>query len=122
MAEKHRIYIILKDHFTAICTPTGHTYFNPTGNSGMATAGSGDVLSGILLALLARQYTPLAACRLGVYLHGLAGDIAAQRLGEDSLMASDIINALPEALHALRSSQSQGDFELPLSLYKTNLL
>ena len=122
MAEKHRIYIILKDHFTAICTPTGHTYFNPTGNSGMATAGSGDVLSGILLALLARQYTPLAACRLGVYLHGLAGDIAAQRLGEDSLMASDIINALPEALHALRSSQSQGDFELPLSLYKTNVL
>lgn len=97
MAAEHKFYIILKGHFTAVCTPEGRVCFNPTGNSGMATAGSGDALTGIILALLAEKYPALNACRLGVYLHGLAGDLAASELGEESVTASDIIGYLPAA-------------------------
>jgi NAD(P)H-hydrate epimerase len=103
LAEHLQGYVILKGHYTAICMPDGHIAFNTTGNAGMATAGSGDVLTGILLALLARGYTRREACLLGVYLHGLAGDLAAQRLGEESLMASDIISCLPKAFAVLRT-------------------
>lgn len=102
MAQRHKFYIILKGHYTAICTPERHIYFNPTGNSGMATAGSGDVLTGIITSLLAQKYTHENACRLGVYLHGLAGDIAAKKLGEECMTASDIIDALPEAFRQLK--------------------
>lgn len=104
MAQRHKFYIILKGHFTAVCTPEGRVYFNPTGNSGMATAGSGDVLTGIITSLLAQKYPNENACRLGVYLHGLAGDIAAERLGEECMTASDIIDALPEAFRRLKQS------------------
>lgn len=97
LAERLQGYVILKGHRTAICMPDGHVVFNSTGNAGMATAGSGDVLTGIITALLARGYERPAACMLGVYLHGLAGDLAARDLGEESLMASDIINYLPKA-------------------------
>jgi NAD(P)H-hydrate epimerase len=79
--------------------------FNSTGNAGMATAGSGDVLTGVLTGLLARGYKPLDACIVGVYLHGLAGDLAAQELGEESLIASDIISHLGKAFCELRSSE-----------------
>lgn len=103
MARQHRFYICLKGHYTGVCTPEGKVYFNPTGNSGMATAGSGDVLTGIILALLAQQYAPEEACRLGVYLHGLAGDMAAADLGEHSVMASDIIAYLPAAFKKINS-------------------
>lgn len=103
LAVKQGFFVVLKGHYTAICTPEGKTYFNPTGNSGMATAGSGDCLTGVILSLLSQKYSPLEACRLGVYLHGLAGDIAAARLGEESLMASDIIKALPEAIRQLKT-------------------
>lgn len=74
---------------------------NPTGNSGLATAGSGDVLSGIIGSLLARGETPWVAARRGVWLHGLAGDIARDRLGEESMIASDVIEELPRAFQAL---------------------
>lgn len=77
--------------------PDGKVVFNSTGNSGMATAGSGDVLTGIITALLARGYSQKEACIIGMFLHGLAGDIAAEELGKESLMASDIINCLPKA-------------------------
>lgn len=97
IAISHQFFIILKGHYTAICTPTGQMYFNSTGNSGMGTAGSGDVLTGILLGLLAQGYQSETACRLGTYLHGLAGDLAAQDLGEYSLTAGDIITYLPKA-------------------------
>lgn len=103
IARKYHIYVILKGHHTAICTPEGQTYFNMTGNSGMATAGSGDVLTGLLLGLLAQGYTPEAACCTGVYLHGLAGDIAAHELGEDSMLASDLVRHLPDAFLQLRN-------------------
>lgn len=97
LAERIQGYVILKGHHTAVCMPDGHIVFNTTGNAGMATAGSGDVLTGILLGLLARGYKQREACLLAVYLHGLAGDLAAQELGEESLMASDIISYLPKA-------------------------
>ncbi len=97
LAEKLQGYVILKGHNTAICMPDGHVVFNTTGNAGMATAGSGDVLTGILTGLLARGYHQREACILGVYLHGLAGDLAARELGEESLIASDIIDYLPKA-------------------------
>lgn len=102
-AMHSQVYIIIKGYHTAIVTPTGYVYFNPTGNPGMATAGSGDVLTGILLGLLSRGYTPEHACCLGVYLHGLAGDIAAEELGEESLIAGDIINYLPKAFKKLQT-------------------
>ncbi len=101
LAQRFRIFVVLKGHYTAICTPSGHTYYNPTGNAGMATAGSGDVLTGILTALLARGYSAEAACLIGVYVHGLAGDIAAMETGEESLVASDIIHKLPAAFRML---------------------
>lgn len=101
-AERHDAFIILKGHYTAICTPQGKVFFNNTGNSGMATAGSGDVLTGILTGLLARGYSEEQACLLGVYLHGLAGDIAADKLGKESLIASDIIDHLPMAFRSIQ--------------------
>lgn len=101
MAESLRAYIMLKGHYTALCLPDGDVVFNTTGNSGMATAGSGDVLTGIITALLARGYSRKNACLTGMYLHGLAGDIAASRIGKESLMASDIVNALPDAFKVL---------------------
>ena len=105
MAERLKGYIILKGHYTAICMPDGHVMFNPTGNAGMATAGSGDVLTGVLTALLARGYSQQDACIVGVYLHGLAGDLAARDLGEESLTAGDIINYLPQAFKRMKEQQ-----------------
>ena len=102
LAERIQGIVVLKGHYTAICLPDGHVIFNSTGNAGMATAGSGDVLTGIITALLARGYKQREACMLGVYLHGLAGDLAAEELGEESLIASDIIAFLPKAWTALR--------------------
>ncbi len=97
LAERLQGYVILKGHHSALCCPDGHVTFNSTGNAGMATAGSGDVLTGIITALLARGYQQREACIIGMYLHGLAGDIAARKLGMESLMASDIIQYLPQA-------------------------
>jgi NAD(P)H-hydrate epimerase len=98
MAVTLGIYIILKGRHTAICTPEGKTFFNATGNSGMATAGSGDVLTGILTSLLAQGYDALHACLYGVWLHGLAGDLAAAELSPEALTATDIIEYLPKAI------------------------
>ena len=101
LAQNIHCYIILKGHYSALCLPDGHVVFNPTGNSGMATAGSGDVLTGIITGLLARGYQRRNACEVGMYLHGLAGDIAAKELGKESLVAGDIIKYLPKAFLAL---------------------
>lgn len=97
LAERMHCYIILKDHFSALCTPKHEVIFNSTGNSGMATAGSGDVLTGIITGLLARGYSCKEASILGMYLHGLAGDLAIKDIGKESLIASDIIDYLPKA-------------------------
>ena len=94
--------IILKGAFTSISLPNGKVYFNPTGNPGMATGGSGDVLTGILTGLLAQGYSAEHTAILGVYLHGFAGDLAAQELGMNSLIASDLIDSLPQAFIKLQ--------------------
>ncbi len=101
LSQNLQIYILLKGHYSALCTPSGKIYFNSTGNSGMATAGSGDVLTGIITALLARGYHPSDASMVGMYLHGLAGDLAAKEVGKESLIASDIIKYLPAAFKRL---------------------
>lgn len=103
MALSHQYYVVLKGHYTFINTPEGNTYINDGGNAGMATAGSGDVLTGIILSLLAQGYTPEQACRLGVGLHSLSGDIAAKKLGQEAMTASDIISHLPDAFLWLHS-------------------
>jgi ADP-dependent NAD(P)H-hydrate dehydratase / NAD(P)H-hydrate epimerase len=89
--------VVLKGSFTAIADANGKIFFNSSGNPGMATGGSGDVLTGIITALLAKGLASLDAARLGVYLHGLAADIAVAELGEEALIASDIIGYLPQA-------------------------
>lgn len=94
-------YVLLKGHFSALCSSDGTVVFNSTGNAGMATAGSGDVLTGIITGLLARGYERRDAAILGMYLHGLAGDLAADDLGEESLTAGDIIAYLPKAFRSI---------------------
>lgn len=101
MAVRLQLFIILKGHYSALCTPDGKVIFNSTGNSGMATAGTGDVLTGIITGLLARGYHQREACQLGMYLHGLAGDLAAAKKGKECLVASDIIDFLPQAFRML---------------------
>lgn len=96
-------YVLLKGHRSALCCHDGEVIYNTTGNAGMATAGSGDVLTGIITGLLARGYEPKVAAMMGMYLHGLAGDIAAEEVGQESLIASDIIKWLPRAIRKLYS-------------------
>ena len=97
LAQRLHGYILVKGHHTSLCLPDGHIMFNSTGNAGMATAGSGDVLTGIITGLLARGYKHEDACVVGMYLHGLAGDIAARELGVESVIASDLIKYIPQA-------------------------
>lgn len=104
-ARDLNIVIVLKGHHTLIATPEGKGYFNSTGNAGMATAGSGDVLTGILTGLLAQGYSPVHAAILGVYIHGLAGDIAAEHISMESLVAGDIVQHLGEAFRKMSNSQ-----------------
>ena len=103
LASYLQSYIIVKGAWTCIVTPEGNFHFNPTGNPGMATGGSGDVLTGILLGLLAQGYSREEACKLGVYVHGMAGDIAAEEKTEISMTANDIIEALPIAWKKITS-------------------
>jgi NAD(P)H-hydrate epimerase len=97
LSYNYKIYIILKGHRTLITTPDKKAFKNSTGNAGMATAGSGDVLTGILTGLLAQGHSSLETCLAGVYLHGLAGDIAADKLSQNAMIAGDIINNLGNA-------------------------
>lgn len=94
LAIKNGIYIVLKGAHTSIACPDGTVFFNSSGNPGMATGGSGDVLTGILTGLRAQGYHPQAACILGVYLHGLAGDIAASVQSENGMIAGDIVEQM----------------------------
>ncbi|MFA6770601.1 MAG: ADP/ATP-dependent (S)-NAD(P)H-hydrate dehydratase, partial [Bacteroidales bacterium] len=96
-----KIIVVLKGANSSISTPDGKLYTNITGNPGMATAGSGDVLTGIILGLLTQGYTPEHAALVGVYIHSIAGDIAASIKGETSLIASDIVNYIGDAFKAV---------------------
>jgi len=101
-AVAYEVYLVLKGARTVVACPDGHCYVNTTGNPGMATAGSGDVLTGIIASLAGRGMGLVSALRTAVYLHGLAGDIASAEVGEESLIAGDIIKYLPEAIKSIK--------------------
>lgn len=106
MAKYYNIIIVLKGHYTATVRPTGRVYFNSTGNPGMATAGSGDVLTGVIASFLGQGFRPEHAATLGVYIHGLAGDMAVKETGEYGLVASDIANYCGRAIRAVINRES----------------
>ncbi len=109
LATKHHLIVVLKGSRSLIAAPDGTIYVNPTGNAGMATAGSGDVLTGLVAGLLAQSPTDaLGATIAGVYLHGLAGDLAADKLGMRSMIASDIIANLSEAILQVGGEEEKG--------------
>ncbi len=98
LAHRFQVHVVLKGAHTVVVCPEGRCFFNSTGNPGMATGGSGDVLTGMILGWLAQNYSPLNSCLLGVYLHGRAGDLAAARKGYEGLTAGDIIDQIPKAI------------------------
>jgi NAD(P)H-hydrate epimerase len=100
-AQKLFVYIIVKGHYSFVACPDGEVYFNSTGNAGMATGGSGDVLTGILTALLGQGYSAKETCILGMYLHGLAADIAVTTISQEALIAGDIVEYLGQAFLAI---------------------
>ncbi|WP_185864475.1 NAD(P)H-hydrate dehydratase [Blattabacterium cuenoti] len=96
-SKKYKIFIVLKGAHSIICTPKGVLYFNSTGNPGMSTAGSGDILSGIIMSFLSQGYSPKKSCIIGVYLHGLAGDIGSKKYSEQSVISRDINKCIGKA-------------------------
>lgn len=96
-AKQLRVTVVLKGHRTVVASATGATYTNTTGNPGMASAGVGDVLTGVIAALIGQGLSSFQAATAGVYWHGLAGDLATRRLGQISMIASDLLAALPDA-------------------------
>jgi hydroxyethylthiazole kinase-like uncharacterized protein yjeF len=102
-SKEHKVIVVLKGAFTRITTPKGIVFFNSTGNPGMGTPGSGDVLTGILTSLLGQYKNPVNAAIIGVYIHGLAGDIAGEKESYESLIASDIAKTLGKAFKFIRS-------------------
>ena len=100
-AQDYNITLILKQHHTLVFNGKGESYTNTTGNPGLATAGAGDVLDGIVAGMLAQDFRPYEAAQMAVHLHGLAGDVAAELKTEPSMIASDIIEAIPQALQLL---------------------
>jgi NAD(P)H-hydrate epimerase len=100
-SEQLGVYLVLKGYRTLIATPEGRVFINPTGNPGMATGGSGDVLSGMIASLIIQEKDVLGATLAAVYLHGLSGDIGARKLGERALVAGDLIKYLPQAIREM---------------------
>jgi len=96
-AKNYKIVVVLKGAFTSVATPLGKLHFNSTGNPGMATAGSGDTLTGIILGLLSQRFPSEDAAVLGVYLHGLAADLAVKQISENAMIAGDIADFLGKA-------------------------
>ncbi|MFN3135704.1 MAG: NAD(P)H-hydrate dehydratase, partial [Candidatus Kryptonium sp.] len=97
-ATEYGVVLVLKGDTTVIANPEGEVFINPTGNPGMATAGSGDVLTGMIAGFMGQGLSAVDAAICGVYLHGLAGDIARDKLGELPMMAMDILNFIPDAI------------------------
>jgi NAD(P)H-hydrate epimerase len=97
-AEEYNLVVVLKGYLTVVAAPFGSLYINKTGNSGMSTAGSGDVLVGVISSFLAQGLTSFEAAKLGTYIHGLAGDLAVKEKTQIGLIASDIIDYLPAAI------------------------
>jgi ADP-dependent NAD(P)H-hydrate dehydratase / NAD(P)H-hydrate epimerase len=109
-ARQFNAVVVLKGARTLIAVPEGEIFVNMTGNSGMGTAGSGDVLVGAIAAFCARGLAPVQACRAGVYVHGAAGDIAAENTGPDGMVAGDLMEALPPAVREYRQSAGTNRF------------
>ena len=100
-AHQYNIILVLKGHETIVAAPGGEYYINETGNAGMATGGTGDCLTGMIASFIGQGAEPFNAAVTGVYLHGLAGDIAAKEKGTLSLIATDLLNKLPDAFKKL---------------------
>lgn len=107
-ASHSRCYVVLKGARTVIAAPDGWAWINPTGNPGMASGGMGDALAGIIGGLLAQGYRPAEACQLGVFVHGSAGDLAAEEIGPVGILARDVIDRLPRSLRSLSASAQTG--------------
>jgi len=107
-AREHELIVVLKGHRTLIAAPDGAVWVNPTGNPGMATGGTGDILTGMVAGLIAQHpQHALEATALAVYLHGLAGDLASASVGESSLVATDLVRFLPQAFAEMRNRKSE---------------
>jgi len=104
-AVKYNVTLALKGAATVVASPDGEVFINSTGNPGMATGGTGDVLTGMIGSLLAQDYPAVQAACLGVYLHGLAGDLAAKEKGEMGMIAGDLIEKIPDAI---KETNNQG--------------
>ena len=102
-AQEYGVYLVLKGYRTLTAAPDGRVFINPTGNPGLATGGTGDVLSGMLVSMLVQEDNILDAILASVYIHGLSGDMAAQRFGEIPLVAGNIITYLPAAIKAVQA-------------------
>jgi NAD(P)H-hydrate epimerase len=103
-AAKYQVIIVLKGHYTGVFCPDGSIYFNTSGNAGMAKGGSGDVLTGMVTAMLAQAYPPPSAARLAVFLHGLAGDIAAGLFSQEAMLAGDLTGCIGRGFLRLKES------------------
>jgi NAD(P)H-hydrate epimerase len=108
-AHKHGVFLILKGYRTLIADPKGNVYVNPTGNPGMATGGTGDVLSGLAASLLMQHKDPLRAALAAVYIHGLSGDLAAEKVGERAMVAGDLVRFLPRAMKRMEDEAEAKD-------------
>ncbi len=107
-ASKHELIVVLKGHRTLIAAPDGTVWVNPTGNPGMATGGTGDILTGMVAGLISQHpQHALEATALAVYLHGLAGDLVCESVGENSLVATDLLRFLPQAFAQMRKQKSE---------------
>jgi NAD(P)H-hydrate epimerase len=106
VASTYNVTLVLKGARTLIAEPSGVVHINPTGNPGMATGGTGDILTGMIAGLIAQGLEPARAATVGVYLHGLAGDLACQHLGPEAMIAGDLLEKLPEAIRAVKAGNS----------------
>jgi len=109
---KNKCYLVLKGARSVIATPNGNIYINPTGNPGMSSGGMGDILTGVISGLLSQKYRPEEACLLGTFIHGLAGDIVAEKLGRTGITATDVANSIPEALEQVKTTEKEPFFEI----------
>jgi hydroxyethylthiazole kinase-like uncharacterized protein yjeF len=110
-AMSHGVHVVLKGHRTLIAAPQGHVSINPTGNPGMATGGTGDVLTGMIAAWFGQLLDADAACRVAVFLHGFAGDLAQRKVGETALIARDIIAHLGQATRDIFTPPLAGELD-----------
>jgi NAD(P)H-hydrate epimerase len=115
IAEGYNVVVVLKGRYTVIASPRGEVRINPTGNRGLATGGTGDVLAGVIGGLLAQRLSPFDAASTGVYLHGLAGERASRRLGLDGLLAGDLLPIFPRLLRQVRRSTQETPWPSPLN-------